>query len=251
MRSPRPGRRRQPGPSHRTGGRPRRSRALLGLAASALLAAGAVVAWAAWSVPTPIKLTPSSSSNPKTTSAPKAPPKPHALPASQDPVAAAAPSGHRSASQVVTGATVSPPIALVIPAIDVTARIVPEGLGPGGTLDIPPPAQVGWYDRGPAPGQSGTTLLAGHIDDDRVPGALLHLNDVQTGATIRVTTASGPVAVYTVTQRRLLPQSELALSGLLSTQGAPALVLVSCGGAYDAATHLYLDNIVVVATPAG
>ena len=150
---------------------------------------------------------------------------------------------------MVTGATVSPPVSLAIPAIGVTARVVPEGLGPGGTLVIPPPAQVGWYRNGPTPGQSGTTLLAGHIDDNGVPGALLHLNDVQLGASIQVTTASGRVAGYTVTRRQLLPQQELADSGLLSPQGAPALVLVSCGGAYDAGTHLYLDNIVVVATP--
>ena len=164
-------------------------------------------------------------------------------------MAAAVPSGHRSPAQVVTGVTVSPPVALAIPAIGVTARVVPEGLGPGGTLAIPPPAQVGWYDRGPAPGQSGTTVLAGHIDDNGVPGALLRLNDVQVGAAIRVTTASGRVAGYTVTRRQLLLQQNLAHSGLLSQQGAPALVLISCGGAYDAATHLYLDNIVVVATP--
>lgn len=164
-------------------------------------------------------------------------------------MAAVTPSAHRSTAQVVTGATVSPPVALAIPAIGVTARVVPEGLGPGGTLDIPPPAQAGWYDRGPAPGQSGTTLLAGHIDDDGVPGALLRLNDVQLGAAIHVTTASGRVAGYAVTRRQLLPQQDLTSSGLLSQQGTPALVLVSCGGAYDAATHLYLDNIVVVATP--
>jgi len=107
-----------------------------------------------------------------------------------------------------------------------------------------------WYDRGPAPGQDGTTVLAGHIDDHGVPGAFLRLGQVQAGATVRVTTASGRVAAYTVTQRRMLPQAALATSGLLSQQGSPALVMISCGGAYNRAAHLYLDNIVIVATPA-
>ncbi len=151
---------------------------------------------------------------------------------------------------MVTGAAASPPVAVAIPAIGVRARIVPEGLGPGGALAIPPPQQVGWYDRGPAPGQDGTTVLAGHIDDHGVPGAFLRLGQVQAGATVRVTTASGRAAAYTVTQRRMLPQAALAASGLLSQQGAPALIMISCGGAYNAATHLYLDNIVIVATPA-
>jgi sortase (surface protein transpeptidase) len=108
---------------------------------------------------------------------------------------------------------------------------------------------VGWYDGGPAPGQDGSTLIAGHIDDYGVPGAFLRLNAVPVGATVRVTVASGQVAVYTVTRRLLLPQSGLARSGLLSSRGRAELVLITCGGAYDTSTHLYLDNIVVVATP--
>jgi sortase (surface protein transpeptidase) len=152
---------------------------------------------------------------------------------------------------VATSAPAAPPVAVAVPAIGVRARIVPEGIGPGGALDIPPPAQVGWYSRGPAPGQDGTTVLAGHIDDHGVPGAFLRLSQIQAGATVRVTTATGRVAAYTVTERRMLPQDDLARSGLLSAQGAPELVMISCGGAYDAATHLYLDNIVIVASPAG
>ena len=209
--------------------RSRRARGLLGLLASAALAAGAVAVWAAWSVPTPVRL---------------APPASRRAPATPDPAATAA------GNSVVTGATASPPVAVAIPALGVRARIVPEGLGPGGALDIPPPAQVGWYDQGPAPGQDGTTVLAGHIDDHGVAGAFLRLFDLQAGATVRVTTASGRVAAYTVTQRRILPQDDLAGSGLLSPQGAPELVMISCGGDYDGATHLYLDNIVIVATPA-
>jgi Sortase domain len=215
--------------------RSRRARGLLGLLASAALAAGAVAVWAAWSVPTPVRLAPPAAPAPSR----RAP----AVPA-PDPAATAA------GNSVVTGATASPPVAVAIPALGVRARIVPEGIGPGGALDIPPPAQVGWYDQGPAPGQDGTTVLAGHIDDHGVAGAFLRLSDLQAGATVRVTTASGRVAAYTVTQRRMLPQDDLAGSGLLSQQGAPELVMISCGGDYDAATHLYLDNIVIVATPA-
>ncbi|HEY0718952.1 MAG TPA: class F sortase [Streptosporangiaceae bacterium] len=215
----------------------RRGRGLLGLLASAVIAAGALGAWLAWSVPTPVRLARPAASIP-------------AAPAALAPVTAATPRGHRpSTAGVVAGTSASPPVALAIPAIGVRAGIVPEGLGRGGALAIPPPRQVGWYDRGPAPGQGGTTLLAGHIDDYGVPGAFLHLNDVQAGATVRVTVASGQVADYTVTRRLMLPQAALTRSGLLSQQGTPELVLITCGGAYDTASHLYLDNIVIVATP--
>jgi Sortase domain len=218
--------------------RSRRVRGLLGLLASAAIAAGAIAAWSAWSVPTPVRLAPTAASAPA------------AAPAATAPVAVATPRGHRPATAgVVASVPASPPVTLAIPAIGVSASIVPEGLGRDGALGIPPPRQVGWYDRGPAPGQDGTTVLAGHIDDYGVPGAFLHLNELQAGATIRVTTASGQVAAYTVSRRLMLPQSALARSGLLSQQGAPELVMITCGGAYDTGTHLYLDNIVILATP--
>jgi hypothetical protein len=223
--------------------RSRRARGLLGLLASAALAAGAVAVWAAWSVPTPVRLAP-----PAAAATPPAAAATPAAPAPSRPPVTPSPAG--AGNSVVTGATASPPVAVAIPVLGVRARTVPEGIGRGGALDIPPPAQVGWYDQGPAPGQDGTTVLAGHIDDHGVAGAFLRLNDLQAGATVRVTTAAGRVAAYTVTQRRMLPQDDLAGSGLLSQQGAPELVMISCGGDYDEATHLYLDNIVIVATPA-
>jgi Sortase domain len=222
----------------------RRSRGLLGLIASAALAAGAVAGWAAWTVPATVRLLPvhpvavrgssslSSRTGPAGTSARVQGP---AVPVARGPI--------------VSGAA-PPPVMLAIPAAGIRAGVVPEGLGAGGTLQIPPPQQVGWYDGGPAPGQDGSTLIAGHIDDYGVPGAFLRLNAVPVGATVRVTVASGQVAVYTVTRRLLLPQSGLARSGLLSSRGRAELVLITCGGAYDTSTHLYLDNIVVVATPA-
>jgi sortase (surface protein transpeptidase) len=137
---------------------------------------------------------------------------------------------------------------LSIPSIGTDASVVPESLGVGDTLLIPPPGQVGWYEDGPAPGQAGTTLLAGHIDDDGVPGALLRLSDIQVGDQIRITTAMGQHYSYVVSTRAELPQSDFVSSRMMSDNGSPRLLLVSCGGAYDTTTHLYLDNILVTAT---
>lgn len=222
----------------------RRWRGLLGLIASAALAAGAVAGWATWTVPATVRLLPvhpvavgasppfSSRTGPAGTSARARGP---AVPVARGPI--------------VSGAA-WPPVMLAIPAAGISARVVAQGTGPGGNLQIPPPQQVGWYDGGPAPGQDGSTLIAGHIDDDGVPGAFLHLNAVPVGAAVRVTLASGQSAAYTVTRRLVLPQPGLARSRLLSNRGRPELVLITCGGTYDTTTHLYLDNIVVVATPA-
>lgn len=223
----------------------RRSRGLLGLIASAALAASAIAGWVAWQVPATVQLLPVHPVAVRPSPALSSRTGPAGSPA-----ATPGPAGSPARGPVVSGAA-PPPVMLAIPVAGISARVVPEGLGSGGSLQIPPPAQVGWYAGGPAPGQDGSTLIAGHIDDHGVPGAFLRLNAVPLGATVRITLSSGRAAAYTVTRRLMLPQSGLARSGLLSQQGRPELVLVSCGGAYDTATHLYLDNIVVVAAPPG
>ena len=55
---------------------------------------------------------------------------------------------------------------------------------------------------------------------------------------------------YAVTGRRNVPKMSLDELGLFASAGSPRLVLVTCGGRYDAARHSYEDNVVVQARPA-
>jgi hypothetical protein len=150
-------------------------------------------------------------------------------------------------SSFLAGEEALTPVAVEIPATGVDANVVPEPVEPDGALVIPAPHLVGWDEDGPAPGQPGTTLLAGHVDDFGVPGAFLRLDAVPLGATVTVDTAGGGVFRYRVVERLVQPQSALVSSHLLQTTGAPRLVLMSCGGVYDPSVHLYEDNIVIVA----
>ena len=49
--------------------------------------------------------------------------------------------------------------------------------------------------------------------------------------------------------RRQVPKTSLDDLGLFQTGGPPRLVLVTCGGRYDAARRTYEDNVVVQARP--
>jgi sortase (surface protein transpeptidase) len=69
----------------------------------------------------------------------------------------------------------------------------------------------------------------------------------EVGERVRVETAAGDVLAYRIVSVRSFPKSELPLNVYKS--GAPRLVLVTCGGPFDAASGHYLDNIVVTAVP--
>ncbi len=145
----------------------------------------------------------------------------------------------------------SVPVRLRIPVLEVSARIVPVGVAAGGALGIPAdPSVVGWWAGGASPGErAGAIVLAGHIDSAASgPGALLRLQDLRPGAVVSLT-AAGHLWWYVVRALRAYPKASLPARAIFGQQVRPRLVIVSCGGPFDAATGHYLDNIVAYAIP--
>lgn len=143
------------------------------------------------------------------------------------------------------------PARLRITAIGVSAPVVPVGVAADGTLGIPAsPSVVGWWAGGGSPGQaSGTTVLVGHVDSAaQGPGALFRLQRLRPGATVTVT-ASGRAWHYAVRAVRAYDKANLPSAAVFGQRVTPRLVIITCGGPFDAATGHYLDNIVVYAVP--
>ena len=62
------------------------------------------------------------------------------------------------------------PVRLVIPAIGVATPLVRLGLEPGGGMAVPSDfGRAGWFAEGPAPGQVGPAVIAGHVDSRTGP----------------------------------------------------------------------------------
>ena len=159
--------------------------------------------------------------------------------------------GQPAAAPDVTAVRV--PVRLLIPAIGVSAPVLPTGVQAGGSLAIPPdPSDVGWWAGGGFPGEpTGAVILVGHINSAALgPGALLRLQDVRPGTVITVM-ASGQAYRYRVVALRAYAKTSLPVAAVFGQQVAPRLVIVSCGGPFDASTGHYLDNIVAYAVPSG
>ena len=147
---------------------------------------------------------------------------------------------------------VRPPDRLSIAAIDVDAPVVASGVTRAGNAEIPPDGDViGWYEYGSAPGAArGSAVLIGHRDTiAEGPGALFDLDDLSVGdaitvATGRLTYDYEVVRVQSVAKERL-PDS------LFTRTGPPRLVVITCGGPFDAAAGGYQENLYAVAAPSG
>jgi sortase family protein len=161
------------------------------------------------------------------------------------------PAGQPSDSGVGAIVSLAVPVRLRIPAIGVSASIIPVGVATTGELGIPDdPRVVGWWAGGAAPGQpTGAVVLVGHIDSAASgPGALFRLAGLRPGAVVDLT-AGGRTWRYTVQALRAYPKANLPTGVVFGQRVTPRLVIVSCGGPFDSTTGHYLDNIVAYAVP--
>jgi hypothetical protein len=150
------------------------------------------------------------------------------------------------------GADGNAPADVTIPRLHVHAATSATGVAPDNrSLALPPSARtVVWWAYGARPGDpDGTVLLAGHVSWNGRVGALGALGALHVGDQVTVQRKDGQRVRYAVTGRRNVPKMSLDQLGLFATGGTPRLVLVTCGGRYDASRHSYEDNVVVQARP--
>lgn len=139
------------------------------------------------------------------------------------------------------------PRRLVIPALQVDARVVPI-TAPDRTL-VPPsdPQQLGWWSEGARPGATrGSALVTGHTVHTG-GGALDDLEQMEHGDRIVVTTAKMRLP-YVVRTVRIYEKGALARDAarVFSQEVPGRLVVITCE---DWDGTQYLSNVVVVAEP--
>ncbi|RZU33946.1 class F sortase [Blastococcus saxobsidens] len=146
-----------------------------------------------------------------------------------------------------------PPVRLDLAGLGVTAPVDPVGVAGDGQMELPEDVgRVGWYRFGPAPGDDGNAVLAGHVDDaEQGPGALFPLREAEPGDEVSVTDAAGGTTRWRVVSRELVQKQVLPLDAIFAREGPPRLVVLTCGGPFLPEYRSYRDNVVVVAEPLG
>ncbi|MCZ2835828.1 class F sortase [Modestobacter sp. VKM Ac-2985] len=148
-------------------------------------------------------------------------------------------------------APVPAPVRVSLPAQGVDAPLDPVGVAPDGQMELPEDVdRVGWYRFGPVPGDDGSAVLAGHVDDrEQGLGALAPLRSTEVGDVVVVTGANGAETRWQVVSREVITKEVLPLDTIFGREGPPRLVLVTCGGPFIPEIRSYRDNVVVVAEP--
>jgi sortase (surface protein transpeptidase) len=111
--------------------------------------------------------------------------------------------------------------------------------------------QAGWFRLGPTPGQVGSAVILGHVDNYTGPGVFFQLRTLAAGDQLYVSLADGDTAQFAVNLVASYSKQQFPAQRVYASHGSSALQLVTCGGVFDHQTGSYLSNIVVYSSLVG
>jgi sortase (surface protein transpeptidase) len=143
----------------------------------------------------------------------------------------------------------SVPVSLRIPAMGVSVSLSSLGLNADKTVQVPTKfAEPGWFKFGPTPGQVGSAVILGHVDDKKGPAVFFKLKSLKAGDKVDVSLTNGAVSHFVVKTVETYSKTQFPASKVYGSHGYSALQLVTCGGTFDKATGHYESNVVAYTT---
>ena len=145
----------------------------------------------------------------------------------------------------------NPPTSVRIPRMGIEAQVIPVGLNDRGEMASPESFfQVGWWQHGPVPGDTGRAVLAGHIDSPDGEAIFYGIDRLAPGDEIFVASPNGggEEQRFVVSGAALYHVDHAPLDQIFGPSTERELILITCGGAFDHDAGVYLYRQVVFAT---
>ncbi|MGK5632792.1 class F sortase [Streptomyces sp. URMC 123] len=143
----------------------------------------------------------------------------------------------------------SEPNRVRIPAIGVDAPLTSLGVDAEGWVESPPAEEknlAGWFRDAVTPGEQGTAVLVGHVDNKQGPVVFYSLGALKKGQQVEVQRQDGRTAVFETYGVEVFDKDAFPAEKVYGDTGKPELRVITCGGGYSKANG-YDSNVVVFA----
>ncbi|MEV5486667.1 class F sortase [Streptomyces bobili] len=167
--------------------------------------------------------------------------------------ASAAAADARTARGILGGAVqalpFSEPDRVRIPAIRVDAPVMQVGLDTDGWVGAPPPEDpnlAGWFTGAVSPGEKGTAVVVGHVDNTQGPAVFYGLGALKKGNHVEVARRDGKTAVFEIYGIEVFEKNNFPGDRVYASKGSPELRVITCGGGFSKANG-YDGNVVAFA----
>ncbi|NUL05705.1 class F sortase, partial [Streptomyces lunaelactis] len=143
----------------------------------------------------------------------------------------------------------SVPRRISVPSVALDAPLTEAGLDAGGWVEAPPLEHgnlAGWYTGAVTPGERGTAVIVGHVDNTAGPAAFFALGAVKRGSEVEILRRDGRTAVFAVYGVEVLTKKNFPAARVYQDTPEPELRVITCGGGYSKKTG-YAGNVVAFA----
>ncbi|MFF7796476.1 class F sortase [Streptomyces olivaceus] len=143
----------------------------------------------------------------------------------------------------------SVPDRVSVPAIQVDAPVMGVGLDADGWVDAPPPEDpnlAGWFTGAVSPGEKGTAVVVGHVDNQQGPAVFYGLGALKKGNKVEVHRQDGKTAVFEIYGIEVFEKNNFPGDRVYASKGSPELRVITCGGGFSKQNG-YAGNVVTFA----
>ena len=140
------------------------------------------------------------------------------------------------------------PRILIIPNIDLIARIFEVGLTADNAVDTTKGIyDVGWYTGSSIPGQNGLAFLEGHVSGPNNMGIFYDLKKLKIGDEIIVEMGNGQKNTFVVKQSEEIKLEEVDMAKVLQSidPNIPGLNLMTCSGKFNKIEDTFANRYIV------
>ena len=149
--------------------------------------------------------------------------------------------------QLFTVASSSLPSRLIIPSLNINANIQYVGVNAKGNMMAPDNfTDVSWYKYGAVPGNVGSAVLAGHVDNGLgLDGVFKHLTDLKVNDDVYIEERDGTKLHFKVSDIEVYPYNSVPTNTLFAQNDAARLNLITCDGSWVSGQDTYDHRIVI------
>ena len=140
------------------------------------------------------------------------------------------------------------PRALYISKLNVSARILPMGVGTNGAVQAPLNIfDAGWYSGSVKPGEAGAMFIDGHASGPTREGLFAYLDTMKKDDQLQVEKGDGTMLTYRVTHTETVPLDQIDMKKVLRPYGSASqgLNIMTCTGKWIEDKKTYDQRVIV------
>ena len=146
---------------------------------------------------------------------------------------------------------VSIPTTIIIPSLNVDAKVESVGMDNRGAMDTPKDSNnAAWYNLGSKPGDNGSAVIAAHLDkEDGSPAVFWDIKKLNEGDRVEVIDDKSIKHSFKVEKVIDYNFDEVPLKEIFAaSDGIRRLNLITCGGQWDKSSKNYSKRTVAYTT---